>query len=130
MAAILDLANELGRALAGSEEYRAYQQAQQAVEANLAAQFMLRDFRTRQFEVEKAKLAGTFTPELVRELQEKAQIVAANPVVREFLEAEARFGNLMMEVQRILGQAVGIDVDQAQGASGQPEGGPAPESAS
>jgi cell fate (sporulation/competence/biofilm development) regulator YlbF (YheA/YmcA/DUF963 family) len=125
MAAILDLAKELGQALAGSQEFLTYTKAKEAVEGNLAAQYMLRDFRTRQFEVEKAKLAGTFTPELVRDLQEKAQIVAANPVVREYLEAEARFGNLMMQVQRLLGEAVGIDVDQAAGAPGQPEGGAA-----
>lgn len=118
MATVLDLARELGRELAASPEYQAYQKAQAAVDANVAAQFMLRDFRTRQFEVERAKLAGTFTPDLVRGLQEKAEIVAANPVVRDFLAAEGRFGNLMMQVQRILGEAVGIDLDQVPGALG------------
>lgn len=122
MSEILDLARRLGQALAGSPEYAAYKKAQAEVEGNVAAQFMLRDFRTRQFEVEKAKLSGTFTPELVRELQEKAQIVAANPVVRDYLEAEARFGNLMMDVQRLIGEAVGIDLENVPGAP-QPEGG-------
>jgi cell fate (sporulation/competence/biofilm development) regulator YlbF (YheA/YmcA/DUF963 family) len=119
MSEILDLAKTLGERLAASEEYRAFKAAQAEVEKNMAAQFMLRDFRTRQYEVEKAKLAGTFTPEMVRELQEKAQIVGANPVVRDFLMAEAAFGNLMMEVQRLIGEAVGINVDEQFGA---PEG--------
>ncbi|MDI6871956.1 MAG: YlbF family regulator [Bacillota bacterium] len=118
MSTIQDLARQLGQALADSEEYAAYKKAQAEVEGSLAAQFMLRDFRTRQFEAEKAKLAGTFTPEMGRELQEKAKIVTANPVVREYLMAEARFGNLMMEVQRILGEAVGIDLDRVPGAPG------------
>lgn len=118
MSAILDLAKQLGQALAGSDEYAAFKKAQAAVEANLAAQFMLRDFRTRQYELERARLAGTLNPDMVKDLQEKAQVVAVNPVVREFLEAEARFGNLMMEVQRLLGEAVGIDLDKVPGAPG------------
>ena len=125
-AAILDLARQLGQALAASEEYAAYKRAQAEVEKNLAAQFMLRDFRTRQFEVEKAKLAGSFKPEMVKELEEKAQIVAANPIVREYLAAEAAFGQLMLEVQRILGEAVGIDLDGVPGvprAEGEPGAG-------
>ncbi|MGE5553217.1 MAG: YlbF family regulator [Betaproteobacteria bacterium] len=118
MSAILDLARQLGQALAASEEYAAFRKAQAEVENNVAAQVMLRDFRTRQFELEKAKLAGTFTPEMAKELQEKAQIVAVNPVVRDYLMAEARFGNLMMEVQKILGEAVGIDLDKVPGVPG------------
>jgi cell fate (sporulation/competence/biofilm development) regulator YlbF (YheA/YmcA/DUF963 family) len=115
MSAILDLARRLGQALAGTEEYAAYQKARAEVEGNLAAQYMLRDFRTRQFELEQAKLAGSFTPEMAQELQEKAQIVAANPVVRDYLLAEARFGQLMLEVQQTLGEAVGSDLGQIPG---------------
>lgn len=118
MASIQDLARDLGARLAASEEYQAYRKAQTEVEGNVAAQFMLRDFRTRQYEVERAKLVGTFTPEMMKELTEKAQIVAVNPVCRAYLEAEARFGNLMMEVQRLLGEAVGIDLDKVPGAEG------------
>ncbi|MGE5509110.1 MAG: YlbF family regulator [Chitinophagales bacterium] len=116
MSEILDLARRLGEKLAASEEYRAFRTAQAEVDKNVAAQFMLRDFRTRQYEVEKAKLAGTFTPEMVRDLQEKAQIISANPIVRDFLVAEAAFGNLMMDVQRLIGEAVGIKLDEAAGA--------------
>lgn len=121
MASIMDLAGDLGKALANSDEYKAFQAAQAALESNVAAQVMLKDFRTKQFEVERNRMMGEeITPALLEEFRAKQDVIMFNPVVRQFLVAEQQFGNLMMAVQKIIGQSVGLDLpgdDDGDGCS-------------
>lgn len=107
----MDLANDLGKALANSGEYKEFLDAQKKLESNVAAQVMLKDFRTKQFELERLRMLGEdLSPAALEEFRSKQDVIMFNPVVREFLIAEQKFGNLMMAVQKIIGQSVGLDL--------------------
>jgi cell fate (sporulation/competence/biofilm development) regulator YlbF (YheA/YmcA/DUF963 family) len=110
----LELAKQLGKALAESEEYQAYQKAKEALEIHEAAKVMLEDFRKKQWELEKQRVSGAIdTAAVTAEQQKLAEIIQINPYIREYLFAEFRFSQIMMEVQRELGKGVGIDYPDA-----------------
>ncbi|HHU82892.1 MAG TPA: YlbF family regulator [Firmicutes bacterium] len=105
------LARELGRALAESEEYKAYQKAKQQVEEHEAAKIMLEDFRKKQLALEKKALSGeepSFAE--VEELKRLSEILGYNPYIREYLLAEMRFTQLMIEVQKAIADSAGLDL--------------------
>ncbi len=104
------LAKELGAALTASEEYRAYQRAKKQIEEHEAAKIMLEDFRKQQWALEKKRLSGEEPgPEEVEKVKKLAEIVGYNPYIREYLMAEIKFTQLMMEVQKTIADSAGLE---------------------
>lgn len=109
----VELAKQLGKVLAESPEYLAYKTSKEKVDSHEAAKTMLNDFRTKQIEFERKKMNGDqLTQPLEEELRKLAEIVSLNPYIREYLMAEYQFSRLMMEVQKIIGSAVGLDIPE------------------
>lgn len=99
----------LARALQESQEYRALQRAREEVEAHEAARIMVRDFKERQKKLqEKVMGGGKVTPEEEKELERLLELLSMNPYARDLLEAEFHFARLMVEIQQVLGEAVGL----------------------
>ncbi len=116
----LELAKQLAKSLAECEEFLEYQKAKKILEEHEAARIMLEDFRKKQWEFEKKKIEGAQDLKAAEEeLQKLAGIIGVNPYVRNYLTAEFRLSQLLMEIQRIIGEAVGIslpkDVDAQKG---------------
>lgn len=104
------LARELGTALAGSEEFKTYQKAKHQVEEHEAAKIMLEDFRKKQLALEKKSLGGDEpTSAEIEELKKLSEIMGYNPYIREYLLAEMRFTQLIMEVQKTMADSAGLD---------------------
>jgi cell fate (sporulation/competence/biofilm development) regulator YlbF (YheA/YmcA/DUF963 family) len=114
-----ELAKQLGQSLAESQEYQNYHKAKQNLEGHEAAKTMLEDFRKKQWELERKKLNGD---QLLQphedELRKLAEIIGLNPYIREYLLAEYQFTQIMMEVQRIIGEAVGLQMPDAEKLNG------------
>ena len=105
------LARELGRALAESEEFKAYQKAKEQVEEHEAAKIMLEDFRKKQLALEKKAMSGEEPSSAeVEQLKKLSEILGYNPYIREFLLAEMRFTQLILEVQKAIADAAGLDL--------------------
>lgn len=105
------LARELGKALAESEEYKAYQKAKQQVEEHEAAKIMLEDFRRKQMALEKKTLRGEEpSSEEVEQLKKLSEILGYNPYIREYIMAEMRFTQLILEVQKAIADAAGLEL--------------------
>jgi cell fate (sporulation/competence/biofilm development) regulator YlbF (YheA/YmcA/DUF963 family) len=105
------LARELGKAMAGSEEYKAYQKAKQQVEEHEAAKIMLEDFRKKQLALEKKALSGEEPSSAeVEQLKKLSEILGYNPYIREYLLAEMRFTQLVFAVQKAIADAAGLDL--------------------
>jgi Protein of unknown function (DUF964). len=51
---------------------------------------------------------GKITRSLRKRLRKLAEIIGLNPYVREYLMAEFQFTQIMMEIQHILNEAMGI----------------------
>lgn len=118
----IELAKQLAKSLTESQEYRDYAKAKDNLEAHEAARVMLDDFRKKQWELERKKANGDKLLEpYEKELQKLVEIIGLNPFIREYLMAEFQFTQIIMEIQCILGEAVGIqslEENQANGIQG------------
>lgn len=114
--AVKSRAEALADALAESDEYQAYQDARAELDQHEAAKIMLRDFQSKQASLQQKVMAGQQpTEEEMQKLQQAYQVVAFNPYVRKVIEAEAAFSEMLTEVQKMLAEAVGIEVPEEAG---------------
>lgn len=103
-------AKQLADALVGSEEYQRLKQAREEIEAHQAAKIMLRDFHKKQLELQKQHLEGRpVTDSQTEELGKLYEVLNINPYIRELFEAEFAFHKLMMDVQEVLSDAIGLE---------------------
>lgn len=104
---------ELADALVASEPYKKLQEAREEIAQHQAAQIMLRDLLTKQQALQEKLMRGEHPTEAeMADYEQTAQVVSINPYVRKLLEAEMEFGQMMMEIQRELAEAVGLDLPQ------------------
>lgn len=117
-------AEELADALVASEAYQKLQAAREEIAQHQAAQIMLRDFVAKQQRLQEKLMRGEQPSEAdLADYEQTAQIVTINPYVRKLIEAEMQFGEMMMEVQRVLAEAVGLELPDApeEAPQAQPE---------
>lgn len=115
--------DELARALATSETYAKLLEAREQIEQHEAATIMLNDLVKKQNSLQEKLMQGEQPSESdIADYQRTAEIVGMNPYVRSLLEAEMAFSEMMMQVQRELAQAVGLDIAE----NAEPEAPPEP----
>lgn len=75
-------------------------------------------------ELERKQLAGEPVSESdLQQLQQRSQLVAFNPYVRDLIEAEMAFAQLMLDVQSVIHQELGLEDPEETGAPPvQPDG--------
>ena len=112
---VYDRAHDLARALSASPEYRQYEEVRKKLEAHQENFKLLQDFRMKQMEIQQAQLMGQNVDARMKQLEQMYQILTHNPVINEFLQVEMRFSRMMMDVQKIIGQAVGFNFDLPEG---------------
>lgn len=100
---VYDQAHALAKAIRESEEYRLLMARKDKVDKDPDLKKMLTDYRAKQFEIQKAQVLGQQVPEeTMQAFRHMHDIVIANTALREFLEAENRFGAMMTDIQKIL----------------------------
>ncbi len=105
----VDLAKQLAKSLADSEEYQNYAKFKKILDGHESAKIMLDDFRKKQWELERKKLSGDkLLAPYEDELRKLSEIIGLNPYIRDFLMAEYRFSEIFSEIQRIIGEAIGL----------------------
>lgn len=104
---IYDKAHDLSRTLKGTAEYVALLSAQEKLKAEPAAFKMFLDYRRKEIVYQGAVMSGQQPPdEDLKTLEQLSQIISLNTVVRDYIQAEARFGVVFGDIQRILSEAV------------------------
>lgn len=117
------LATELAEALRESEEYQGYLKAEAKVNEHEAAKIMLEDLRRKQLDVERKRLAGEeISQKDKEEFGKLSEIIGYNPYIREYLMAEMRLQQLMMEIQKIIASGVGLKIPDPEESAEQGEG--------
>lgn len=105
----VELAKELAKSLSNSSEYVSYKAAKEKLENHEAAKSMFDDFRKKQMELERKKQNGEkFLEPMENEIRKLTEVVSLNLYVREYLVAEYQFSKMMMEIQKILSEAMEI----------------------
>lgn len=114
------LAKELANSIRESQEYLAWEKAKKKIDGHEAAKVMLEDFRKKQWELEGARLSGQeVAKEKGEELQKLAEIINYNPFVRDFLIAEMNLNKLIVEIQKIIASAIGVELPDQEEAKAQ-----------
>lgn len=100
-------AHELARALRSAPEYQALLTAQGKLTSDIQSLEMFKDYRKKEIAFQTAIMSGRQVDEAEKQsLQKLAEIINLNSLVRDYLQAEARFGVIFSDVQRIIGDAV------------------------
>jgi len=104
---IYDKAHELARALKQAQEYQALVIAQEKLRGDNAAFKMFVDYRRKEIAYQTTIMSGKEMDEAeLKTLERLVEIISANSLVRDYMQAEARFGTIYGDVQRIINEAV------------------------
>lgn len=116
MDSVLDKARELAMALTESEEYLAYKEAESIQLSDQEACKMLADYRVTQDNLAKRAAADGVSKEELEAIQAEAQAsfnsLLENVSIKNYLDAQSKFSNLVSQVNNIIsyfvsGQASG-----------------------
>lgn len=104
---IYDKAHELGKILKNSDEYQNFLKAKQAIDGDEQAKKMVRDFITKQMEIEYEMMSGKAEDKTKTEqLQKMYSVIAYNNAARDFLDTYMKFQRTMGDVYKIIGESI------------------------
>lgn len=102
-----DKANELARAMRESQEYKELMDAQSRVEKDETATGIVRSFAAKQMELEYARMAQSpKVDEITKEVEKLMPLVQANEAARDYIQAQARWGQIYQDISRIISQPI------------------------
>lgn len=111
---VYDEAHGLARAIKESEEFKRYESAKNAVNANEELAAMIKDFQSKQFEIQAKQMMGEeLSPELTETIQNLYGVMMRDPLAAEYMQCEMRFQMMMSDVYKILGEVMGLETPQS-----------------
>lgn len=109
---VYDQAHALAKSIKESDEYKQYQEAKKKLEEEEKAKEMLMEFRKFQYDVQMEQIASE-SKEVDREKADKLkkmyETINMNTIIKDYLAAEYRFGKMVADVSKILGDAIGLE---------------------
>lgn len=106
---VYDQAHGLAKAIKESEEFKQYDQLKKLVDQNEDLSKMIKDFQTKQFEMQAKQMMGEASaPDMAQQMQDLYQIIMKDPVAAQYMQAEMRFSLMMNDVYKILGEVMGL----------------------
>ncbi len=109
---VYDMAHNLARAIKESQEYKDYENQKVEIEKSEDLSEMIKDFQAKQLELQLKQMSGeSIQGDMMTSAQELYKIVMANPKAAEYMQAEMRFSLMMNDVNKIIGEAIGIKSD-------------------
>jgi cell fate (sporulation/competence/biofilm development) regulator YlbF (YheA/YmcA/DUF963 family) len=107
--ALEELGRELGEAIADTPEYRAFEAAKEAVEADDEVQAEISAFEQLREEFMFARQAGQATQDDLEEVQAKQEELHSMPTMETFLEAQADLQSRLEDVNRAISDPLAVD---------------------
>ena len=102
---IHDKARELSRLIRSSDEYRALETAKGMLKPDAQAKAMVKDFLQKQLEFQLDAMNNKQeNPEKKEALQKMIVALYANANAKNYVEAHFRFQQIMVDVQKIIGE--------------------------
>ncbi len=107
---VYDIAHELARALKESEQFKHYQAMKKRVSENEDLSEMINDFQEKNMAMQTQQmLDGTPTEELISQVQSLYQIVMADPLAAQYIQAEIAFTQVVSDIYGILGEVIRVE---------------------
>ena len=116
--AALERARALARAIGESTAFRAFEAAQEALEADAELGARLSAFQVREKELRLSRSWGGADPEEVRALEREWEDLAKHPVLAAQVAARTELLGLLREVAGAIGEGVGLDYGAACAPAG------------
>lgn len=104
-----ELGSELGDAIADCPEYRAFEEAKEAVESDEEVQEAISEFEQLRQEFAVAQQTGQATQESVRKVQEAQAELHSMPVMAEFVEAQDDLRDQLEAVNEAISAPLAVD---------------------
>lgn len=106
---VYEEAHRLAQAVKESEEYKQFAEMQKIVDQKPETRQMIENLQRMQTEQQMKQMMGEDVgQELMQEIQSLMQIVAADPQAAQYLQVATRFGVMMQDVYKILGDVIDI----------------------
>lgn len=100
-----DKAHELARAVKGSDEMKELEKTWGEISRRPDHRRRMERFRQVSMEIQKIRMQGQEPrQEQGAELNRLMEDIRSDPCLRQYMEAESRFGRLMADITRILGE--------------------------
>lgn len=100
---VIDLANELEKAVRQSEEYRDLLRAYAEVQQDPNANALFQNFRNIQMQLQQKQMTGQdITEEEVQQAQKAAALAQQNEKIGNLLEAEQKMSIVISELNKII----------------------------
>lgn len=113
-----DKAHELAKILKRSVEYTQYCQVRDKLKENEKALRMFQDMRKKEMELGQKQMLGQEIPEEeLEQFQKQREVATLHSVIKDFLAKEERLHIFMMDIQKIIGEALDIGIDDEEGDS-------------
>lgn len=107
MANPYDQAQALVQSLKSTPEYQELIQVQDSIEKNETLKNMLNQYRTIQVEIQTMHLQGRQpTEDVEQKVNQLTQMVEGIPLLKQYLDAEQKFGEIFQDIQQIVMQPV------------------------
>ncbi len=104
---VYDELHNLERAIKDSEEYKQYIAVKAKVSENPELNGMIQDYQMKQMELQSKQAMGENIEQLAMEMiQPLYEVMMKDPVAAEYLQCEMRFGMMMNDVYKTLGDLV------------------------
>lgn len=102
-------AHNLEHAIKESEEYKQMAAAKVKIDADPELKKVIDDFHKKQLAVQTKQMMGEEVgQDVMQAMQDLYAVVAKDPAAAEFLQCEMRFGLMMQDVYKILGDVISI----------------------
>lgn len=107
-----DKGTELARALKESDEFKALGKARRELDTDAGARDMVKDFLRKQMEMQIEVMSGKADAKAKQEsLQKLGELLSLNSRARDYISAYFRFQQVMQDIYKMIGDAVGEGLD-------------------
>lgn len=107
---VYDMAHELARSLKECDQYKHYKHMKEKVSENQALSDMINDFQEKNMAMQTQQmLNGTPAEDLIAQVQSLYQIVMADPLAAQYIQAELAFTQVVSDIYGILGEVIRVE---------------------
>lgn len=109
---VYDQAHQLARAIRESEEFKQFDATKKQIEANPELDKALKDFMTRQLELQTAQMMGQeVDQDAFQQMQQLSVVLMQDPLAANYLQCQMRFTMMMSDVYKIVGEVSDFGLD-------------------
>ena len=113
---VYDQAHQLASAIKESEEFKQYDNVRKQVEANEDLNRAIKDFMSRQLELQTAQMMGQEPDEdTIQQMQQLSAALMADPTAANYMQCQMRFSMMMGDVYKIIGETADLGFDPMGG---------------